>query len=417
MTGEWFVLVESNTTGSGRLFCAAARRLGLRPVMLARDPGRYPYVLADRLDSRVVDTADPEAVLAACAALPGPVAGVTSSSEYSVATAGEVARALGLPHPNPAAVRVCRDKYLQRTMLREAGLPGPGFAAATSPQAAAAVAARLGLPVVVKPVAGSGSTGVRRCASLADVHAAAEYALHTDPVELALPPQDAVVVEEYLDGAEYSAETLDDQVLGLTRKHLGPEPYFVEVGHDFPAPLRGIEHAALSGMAVAALRALGLGWGAAHVELRLTARGPRIVEVNPRLAGGMIPRMVQESLGIDMITHVVAKAAGRPAVPRPTRARAASIRFLLAETGGRLLEIRGAPQARRLPGVVEVGVTGEPGQDVVLRRSFRDRLGYVIASADTTAAAAHAASDGVRALQVRIADASLVTEGVSADGV
>ena len=47
MTGGWLALVESNTTGSGRLFCSCARRLGLRPVLIARDPDRYPYVRAD----------------------------------------------------------------------------------------------------------------------------------------------------------------------------------------------------------------------------------------------------------------------------------------------------------------------------------------------------------------------------------
>ena len=84
-----------------------------------------------------------------------------------------------------------------------------------------------------------------------------------------------------------------------------------------------------------ALRALGLGWGPAHVELRLTQDGPRIVEVNPRLAGGMIPRMVEEALGIDLIEHVVAdrRRAGRGR-SRPARSRAASIRFLLAHGPG-----------------------------------------------------------------------------------
>ncbi len=416
MTGDWLVLVESNTTGSGRLFCAAARRMGLRPVLLARDPDRYPYVRADAVDSRVVDTAAPEAVLAACAALAGRVAGVTSSSEYFVGTAGEVARSLGLPHPDPDAVRQARDKRAQRTRLAEAGVPCPGFAAAGTPAAAAGAAARIGLPVVVKPVAGSGSIGVRRCATPAEVRAAAEYVLDTDPAELALPAQPAVLVEEYLDGAEYSVETLDDQVVGITGKHLGPEPYFVEIGHDFPARLGAAQRAAIGDAAVAALRALGLGWGAAHVELRQTAAGPRLVEVNPRLAGGMIPRMVQEATGIDMIFHQVARAAGRAEPPRASRARAASIRFLVATTSGRLTEICGVEAAGRVPGVVEVGLTREPGQEVVLRRSFQDRLGYVIASAGAGSVAARAADEGLRVLEARIAPASprpLVTEGSS----
>jgi S-sulfo-L-cysteine synthase (3-phospho-L-serine-dependent) len=410
-TGDWFVLVESNTTGSGRLFAECARRLGLRPVMLARDPGRYPYVRADGLDSRVVDTSSAAAVLAACVRLDGRVAGVTSSSEYSIATAAEAARALGLPHPDPDAVRTCRDKHAQRVRLREAGVPGPDFAAARSAAAAVDAAARIGLPVVVKPVAGSGSIGARLCADLAEVRVAAGYVLDTDPAELALPRQDSVMVEQYLRGGEYSVETLDEYVVGVTGKHLGPEPYFVEIGHDFPAPLDAAERAAIGDIAVAALRALGLGWGGAHVEVRRTAAGPRIVEVNPRLAGGMIPRMVLHACGIDMIGQVVARAAGVATPPRATRAGAASIRFLVAGAPGRLVEVEGLAEAGRFPGVVEVGLTCKPGQDVAVRHSFQDRLGYVIGSAAEGGAAARAAEAGVQALAVRISPASYVTEG------
>src|SRR5262245_11787525 len=114
MSDEWFVLVESNTTGSGRLFCVRGRELGLRPILLARDPARYPYVAEDGIDHRVVDTTDLAAVRAACDSLGGRIAGVASSSEYSIATASEIARGLGLPHSDPAAVRHCRDKFRQR---------------------------------------------------------------------------------------------------------------------------------------------------------------------------------------------------------------------------------------------------------------------------------------------------------------
>jgi S-sulfo-L-cysteine synthase (3-phospho-L-serine-dependent) len=408
---RWFVLVESNTTGSGRLFCSSGRRLGLRPVLLARDPDRYPYVALDGIDARVVDTTDLAAIRSACTALGGRIAGVTSSSEYSIATASEVARSYGLPHPDPDAVRACRHKGTQRARLRDAGLAGPRFAVAHTTEAAIEAAVHIGLPVVVKPVAGSGSIGVRRCAELAGVGSAARAVLEVDPAELALPAQEAVLVEEYLTGAEYSVETLDDRVVGITRKHLGPEPYFVETGHDFPAPLAAAEREAIGASAVAALRALGLGWGPAHVEIRYGTTGPRVIEVNPRLAGGMIPRVVQEACGVDMVFQTVARAAGQPVDLTPTRDLAASIRFLVAPNAGRLVEINGVEQARRLPGVVEVGLTREVGQDLVVRHSFQDRLGYVIASAPDGTRAARAAEAGLRTLQARIAPASYVTEG------
>jgi hypothetical protein len=109
--------------------------------------------------------------------------------------------------------------------------------------------------------------------------------------------------------------------------------------------------------------------------------------------------------------HVVAEAAGRAVPPRATRPLAASIRFLVAQTAGRLIEIQGEDDARRIPGVIDVVLTHEPGQDVVLRHSFQDRLGLVLAAAEEGNVAARAADDGLLALDARIAPASFVKEG------
>ncbi len=401
MTGAWLVLVESNTTGSGRLFCSCARRLGLRPVLLARDPARYPYVAADDIEHRLADTGSAAGVLEACRDLDGTIAGVTSSSEYFIATSAEAARELGLPHPDPGAVRACRDKHAQRVALSRAGVSGPEYAAAHTPDEAAAAAARIGYPVVVKPTSGTGSIAVRLCRTGSEVRAAVEHAFSgPDP---ALPPQDTVLIEEYLTGAEYSAELIDFSVVGITKKLLGGEPFFVEIGHDFPASLPAADQAVIGDVAVAAVRALGLGWGGAHVELRYSATGQVcVVEVNPRLAGGMIPRAVQEATGIDMIFQVVAAAAGRPEPLRPRAGRAASIRFLVAGEEGTLTGVRGVAEATRLPGVAEVGITAQAGQRVVLRHSFRDRLGYVIASAAGNAEAARTADAALALLAARV---------------
>lgn len=412
MTGSWFVLVESNTTGSGRLFCAAARELGMRPVVLTRDPSRYPYLSADAIEHRVLDTTSLEAVLGACGDLGGAVSAVTSSSEYFVATASEAARVLGLPHPDPAAVRACRDKAGQRRALRAAGLAGPGFAAARSGAEAVAAADRIGYPVVVKPTAGSGSIGVRRCADAEQVRAAAAAVLDADPAALGLPPQSEVLVEQYLDGPEFSVETLDDQVVGVTGKHLGAEPYFVETGHDFPARLAADRRRRLGEAAVAALRALGLGWGPAHTELRWTSDGIRVIEVNPRLAGGMIPRIVELACGVDLVRHTVARAAGLPLPVTPARSDGASIRFLLPDRDGRLSELNGLAEASRQPGVHDVVLTAEPGQRLTVRNSFQDRFGYLISTGEDSWVSAERAERAIALIEARMVPASLVGKGI-----
>jgi len=198
----------------------------------------------------------------------------------------------------------------------------------------------------------------------------------------------------------------------VTGKHLGPEPYFLEIGHDFPARVPAAESAAIGEAALAALRALGLGWGPAHVELRAGPAGALVIEVNPRLAGGMIPRMVEQATGIDLVFHAVARAAGRATPPVPTRDLAASIRFLVAPHGGRLTGLRGVDEARAVPHVVDVEPIRPPGTEVAIRHSFTDRLGYVIAAAPSGDAAAAAAELGLRFLHADM-DATYVAVEVS----
>jgi biotin carboxylase len=398
MADEWLVLLESNTTGSGRLFCATARQMGLRPILLSRDPGRYPYVETDRIDNIAVDTGDLDTVGAVCAGLGGRIAGVTSSSEYFIAKAAVLARSAGLPYPVPEAVTAAQDKAVLRSRLRQAGLPSPPSGLAATPDEAVDIARRIGFPVVVKPVVGSGSVGVRRCADAVEVKSATADVLDAVPTAVHVPSSDAVLVEGYLNGPEYSVETFDEQVVGVTAKHLGQEPHFVETGHDFPAAL---PDSAVADAAVAALRAVGLGWGAAHVEVRLTSSGPCVVEINPRLAGGMIPRVVQEATGVDLIACVVAKAVGRKPPLSADRARHAAIRFLLADRSGALLAVQGTQRAAGVPGVVEVGVVRPAGQVITIDHSFRDRLAYVIAVSDDDCAKA-AADAGLRTLTAEI---------------
>ena len=400
----WFALVESNTSGTGRLLARAVRAAGYRPVLLAADPGRYPYAAADEIDCVHVDTLDCAAVLATCKDLadgPG-MAGVLSSSEYFIETAALIARELNLPGPAPEAIQACRDKGVQRRVLAAAGIGIPGFREVTSAAAASAAAAELGFPVVVKPVSGSGNVGVRVCAAPSEVTAQAGFLLARTQNERGMPLPGRLLVEGYVPGPEFSVEVMFSECVGVTRKHLGPPPFPVETGHDYPAALRREEREQLQSSALAAVRALGLSWGAAHIEVRLGARGPSIIEVNPRLAGGFIPELVRLADGVDLMAELVAAAAGAWPARNPRSRRNASIRFLLASGEGRLIETGGVLHARDVPGVVEAAFYLEPGAVLTRHGDFRDRIGHVIACAADPPSAAAAAETGLAHLTVTV---------------
>jgi len=382
------LLVESNTTGTGRHFAHCARDLGVEPVLVTAHPDRYPYVALDGLRVERADTADAAAVLATARRLAAaePVLGVTSSSEYYIATAAAAARALGLPGPDEKAVRTCRDKAAQRRRLGEAGVQQPQYDVVDDVPGALAVARRLGFPVVVKPVHGSGSLGVRACADEAETarHAAVLTAATVNERGVAVPPD--FLVEELLPGAEFSVEVFEGAALVVVAKHLGELPTFVETGHDVPAAVTPKRAALLSDCAEHAVAALGLGWGAAHVELRLDGDRPAVVEVNPRLAGGMIPDLVRRTRGVDLVADQVRAAVGLgPAGAAGARGGAAAIRFLTADHDALLAgpeltdELLGA--VRGLPGVVDAVLYAAAGTRVARATDFRGRLGHVIAQA------------------------------------
>jgi S-sulfo-L-cysteine synthase (3-phospho-L-serine-dependent) len=395
------LLIESNTSGTGYLFVQAARDLGCRPVLITARPEKYRYLSRpDAPDVVLVrDTSEPElaATIARRFARGTDVVGITSSSEAYVATAAALAARFGLPGPIPARLRAVRDKSWQRQMLAVGALPTPRFHIVTSVSSALAAARNVGFPAIVKPVDGTGSAGVRACTSLdeVEVHAIELFAA-------AATPHPRILVESLIDGPEYSVEAFSGRIIGITRKHLGSFPYFVETGHDYPAPIDTAAARTLVDNVTLASALFGLEWGPSHWELRLHQGRAYVIEVNPRLAGGFIPELVRHAHGIDLIRETLRLAIGERPDLAPTRWRHASLRFLCAPSNGRFVGADGVADAHDLAHIEDVALYCAPGDAVAIRHDFRDRLGHVIACADRPEDASAAAERARDTIWIRV---------------
>lgn len=402
-----FLFVESNTTGTGELLLKRARALGFEPYLVVRNRARYPF-LKDSAAPQVIEaeTRNPDDVIGVASKI-GRLKGIYSSSDYFVETASRAATAMGLPSANPEAIVTCRNKWKQALQLQRQSIAIPATRLATSITDVEDILTQVTLPVVVKPVSGSGSSGVRLCDSATAAIKAFERAKNSllDQVELASPD---ILVQQYVEGEEYSAEIIahDGELhcLGILAKHKGPTPCFVEVGHDFPAPLPEPSLQELASFAAGAASALGLEFGPAHVEFVITASGPVVIEVNPRLAGGMIPVMLSHALGTCVLDMVIKLYAGEAFTPLGTSTRAGAIRFCLADKSGKLkhLSFSESPNAT----VPEAGLLRAEGEELQINGDFRDRVAYAIGVADELDAAAMAAERMIDSIVIDIEGAA-----------
>lgn len=375
------VLIESNSSGTGRLFAKTARRLGFEPLLIAEDPTRYPYVAEDHVEvirQSCCNNLDALEATIRQVALRAEVAGIYSSSEYFIEAAAELARRFGLNGPDLIAIPTCRNKWRQRVCLKNAGIRVPVFARVTSVQEAVDALEVIPPPVVLKPTQGSGSVGVRLCRDQWEVknHAEALLGMRFNERGMDITPE--ALLEEYIKGNEYSAEVLSSVVLGITRKHVSREPYFVETGHDFPASLPGPLQAEIKAVVSSAVKAVGMTWGQLHVELRCRGNDVIIMEVNPRLAGGFIPEIVRLATGADMIQQTILLLTGQKADTLRLKDSYASIRFICPQIEGRIADIKGFHNAGLMAGVANVQMYKNIGDRLTIHHDFRDRIGHVI---------------------------------------
>jgi len=330
-------------------------------------------------------------------------AAVLTYDERYVEPVAALARALGLPGPGVEAVRACRDKWETRRRLAAAGVGAVRARLVGSEAEAADAAAEIGLPVVLKPRSLGGSIGVVRADRPEQVVAGFTTAAGA-VFEGALGTHAGVLVEEYVEGPEFS---IDSVVHGgrvhpvvVARKMTGFAPYFEELGHVVDA--HGVD--ALPGLGPflqAVHDALAFREGVTHAEVRCGRDGYQVIEVNARLGGDLIPFLGRLATGVDLAAAAADVALGRGPDLAPTRAGAAALRFLYPDADMTLDEVRVPPDVAARPTVVEAMALLPSG--AVLRlppRGYLARVALVIVAGSSGDECAAEADEIVRRIEI-----------------
>ncbi|WP_331719350.1 ATP-grasp domain-containing protein [Streptomyces sp. NBC_00158] len=302
MRAEHPLVVLVDAYGTGRHLRAAFAGLGAQVVHLSSTPAPLKSLKAP----------DPGGYAASLVA-DGPVetarrlaemrpALVVAGQEPGVPLADLMSEMLGLPTNGSALSAARRDKYRMIEAVRKAGVRCARQFRSDDVDAVVAWAREQdGRPVVIKPLAASGSQGVSICTGPAQVRAAAEAVLGTDTMYGETNSE--VLAQSYLEGTEYIVDTVsgrgaryDAGVWRCDKRRRGTRnvPHrALLVAPDDPvvAELTAYTHEVLD--------ALGIQYGAAHAEVMMTADGPALVEIGARMNGTMNPDFDAANLGAD----------------------------------------------------------------------------------------------------------------------
>ena len=206
---------------------------------------------------------------------------------------------LGIPYTGSGvlASALAMDKVRTKLLWQACGLPTPAHELLDAHADLKAVAARLGMPLMVKPVNEGSSIGMSKVRAAGGLEEAYALAVNYDR---------AVMAERFIEGQELTAGILGEEALPLIRLETPRDFYDYEakyVADDtrylIPCGLPPARERELQALCLKAFRALGCrGWG--RIDLMLDAAGdPWLLEVNT------VPGMTDHSL-----VPMAARAAG-----------------------------------------------------------------------------------------------------------
>jgi biotin carboxylase len=315
------------------------------------------------------------------------VDGILCYDELHIVVAASVAEDLGLPGPSRAAVTACRDKHLGRRLLERASVPQPRSHCVRDVTDAARAAEHLGYPVIVKPRNLAGSVGVSLVHDRAGLQEAAALVLASGFPGVQ-PHGRNILVEEFVSGPEISIDCLvwEGEAMPVFVAHKSQElaPTFEETGHLISGGDPLLTDESLRDVLLRIHKAIGFSSGTSHVELRQTPAGPKVIEVNGRFGGDLIPYLGWLASGIDLPAAAAELVCGRPAVPVATRNCSAAIRWLYPPHDMVFTGAETVPAAFP-PGLFELRVLAQPGQKLALppRQNVFGRVALVIAIGQT----------------------------------
>lgn len=296
---------------------------------------------------------------------------VTAATDKPLVMMARIAERYGFPFYSVETAQWSTDKFQMKQHFMEGGVPCAKGRLVKSVDEVE----DFEYPVIIKPRDNSGSRGVKLCRSKEDLKASMSEALEVSKL-------DTVLVEEFIEGPEYSIEGLHhdgkSEVIQFTEKKTTEFPYNVELGHIQPANITEANQEKIREIVSLIGKALKFENCPSHTELKINERGIFVIETSPRLGGDYITSTLTPlSTGVNLEDELLKIALGEKVNYQPKAVQYAGVRFFAFDEGSVIKHCPNIDFIKSWPHVVDFSFNLAKGQKVNRITSSLNRYGHL----------------------------------------
>lgn len=300
---------------------------------------------------------------------------VTAATDKPLVMMARVAKELNLPFYSVETAQWSTDKFQMKKRFELGGVPHAQGRLISNVEEAEGLV----FPVIVKPRDNSGSRGVKLCRDKNELQISIDEALENSKL-------DTVLVEEFIEGPEYSIESLHhdgkSEVIQFTEKKTTEFPYNVELGHIQPANISDENKQKIREIIAKIGKALNFENCPSHTELKINERGIFVIETSPRLGGDYITSTLTPlSTGVNLEDELLKISLGEIINPAPNAVQYSGVRFFSFEEGSVIKHVPNNVFVKTWPHVVDFSFNLKEGQSVNRITSSLNRYGHLILTA------------------------------------
>lgn len=391
MIKKHIVILETNNSEYGiELLKSASNRNDLKATFLTSDHKKYYKYkgfleVIKKIDLLTVDTSSFEEIVATINTLNNydtKVNAVIALTDSFINMAARVAKHFNFRFITQKAVEITRKKEKMRELCDLNNIRNVKYTTALTTEEALENTKNFSFPIVVKSNSGTGSQNVTLVNSSEELRNNFSYLASTILNTGATP-----LIEEFITGPLVSVEVMifkrETTILGITDRQLGKPPYFVEKSYTFPISLGDRLNNEIYRETNKIIDSLDIEYGVLHIEFIINNNEPYLIEVNPRLGGSNLGRMITETIQHDVYSEIINLHLGIPP-KKYDHYCATSTYSIYPEKSGRIDSIEGLSLAENYPGVIDLKTHILPGEYLKSPYDFKGQVATVWAKGDTS---------------------------------